>query len=393
MSHTVAREQIQNRSFAEITLREPVSVAELPTPALVLNRPAMTRNIAKMAGFVRRHGKNIRPHAKTHKCPLISKQQIAAGAVGVCVAKVSEAVALITAGVSEVLITSPITTDSKARVLNSLLEAFVDQSRHELMLVVDSDTGFSVLQRNLDPSVRLSLVVDLDVSMGRTGTRDSEELMRLIDHIATDDRFKFAGIQHYAGHLMHVAGFDKRRDRSLELWQRLHDKIDCLEMHGVTAQVITGSGTGTYNIDVEVPFLTDLQVGSYIFMDEEYGLIGGRDGDRFEDFEIALTVACTAISQPAPGRITVDGGYKAFASETVAPIAQDIPGVDFHFAGDEHGVLVLGDGEQELRLGQVVQFVTPHCDPTVNLHEYYWVQEEDELVHSCWPITARGCSW
>ena len=113
----------------------------------------------------------------------------------------------------------------------------------------------------------------------------------------------------------------------------------------------------------------------------------------FEDFELALTVACSTISQPQPKTITVDGGYKAFASDSVNPICDDLPGVEYRFAGDEHGVLLLGEGQQEVQLGQVLRFAAPHCDPTVNLHDYYWVLEDDGLVHSAWPISARGCSW
>jgi D-serine deaminase-like pyridoxal phosphate-dependent protein len=139
--------------------------------------------------------------------------------------------------------------------------------------------------------------------------------------------------------------------------------------------------------------MTDLQVGSYIFMDEEYRAIGSAEGERFNAFELSLSVACTTISQPQGTTITVDGGYKAFASDSVNPVCDDIPDVEFRFAGDEHGVLILAEGQQEIQLGQVIQFATPHCDPTVNLHEYYWIQEADGLIHSCWPITGRGCSW
>ena len=393
MPHSFALEQVQSRSFAAVELHEPLRVSDLPTPALVLNRAALDRNIAKMAEHVRTYGKGFRPHAKTHKCPLICQAQIAAGAVGVCAAKVSEAAALVAAGLDNVLITSPITTELKVGVLNELLLLLADQPDHRIMLVVDSSTGLEMLQRGIHESARLGLLVDMDVAMGRTGTRDSDQLMRLVGDIEGDDRFRFVGIQHYAGHLMHVSGFAERREQSLALWDRLTEKIACLEDHRIEVEVITGCGTGTYNIDVEVDLITDLQVGSYIFMDEEYCQIGARDSSRFDDFEVALTVACATISQPTGRRITVDGGYKAFASETVAPVARDIPGVEFHFAGDEHGVLLLGEGQQDIRLGQVLQFVSPHCDPTVNLHDFYWVQEEDEMIHSCWPITGRGCSW
>src|SRR5690606_4905003 len=137
---------------------------------------------------------------------------------------------------------------------------------------------------------------------------------------------------------------------------------------------------------------TDLQVGSYLFMDQEYRVIGGRSGSTFDDFEVALVVAATAISQPREGTITVDAGFKAFASDTVRPVPLDLPDTEYRFAGDEHGVLLLGAPPQEPLLGTVQRFVTPHCDPTVNLYDWYWICR-DGLATELWPIAARGCSW
>jgi len=388
MSLPIVLEAVRSRSHAPLELDQPLPLEALPTPALVLKRSALHRNIATMASFLASHGKGVRPHAKTHKCPLICREQIAAGAVGVCVAKVGEAVAQIAGGVQNVLITSPVTTVSKAQVVGELALLATD-----LNIVVDSELGLQTLLSVLPADARMGILIDIDVAMGRTGTRDAETAASLIDKVQADPRLKFLGIQHYAGHLMHVPEFAKRREKSLGLWDKVAQILEFLDARGITCEVVTGAGTGTYNIDVAVAELTDLQVGSYIFMDEEYRRVASEHSGRFDDFEVSLTVACTTISQPRQGTMTVDGGYKAFASDTVAPVSDDLAGVDFHFAGDEHGVLVLPEGEQALRLGQVVQFVTPHCDPTVNLHDYYWVQEDDELIHSCWPITARGCAW
>ena len=388
MSSELALANIRAKQVEATMLPRPFELDELPTPALVLDKPALEANIAKMSKHLARHGKGFRPHAKTHKCPLISRMQIEAGAVGVCAAKVSEAAALLHGGVSKILITSPISTLTKAQILNELLVG-----QQDIRIVVDSLYGFELLAKAISAESKLGILVDLDVSMGRTGTRDNDLLLALVEHIEKDDRFYFSGVQHYAGHLMHLANFDKRREKSLNSWQRLEDKFLLLENHGIDLDVVTGGGTGTYDIDVEVARMTDLQVGSYIFMDEEYRAIGSAQGDRFNEFELSLSVACTTISQPQNATITVDGGYKAFASDSVNPVCDDIPDVEFRFAGDEHGVLILAEGQQEIQLGQVIRFATPHCDPTVNLHEYYWVMEADGLVHSCWPITARGCSW
>ena len=388
MSSELALANIRAKPVEATMLPRPFEIEELPTPALIIDKPALESNIAKMSAHLTSHGKGFRPHAKTHKCPLISRMQIEAGAVGVCAAKVSEAAALLHGGVSKILITSPISTLTKARILDTLL-----LGQKDIRIVVDSLHGFELLAQAISADSTLGILVDLDVSMGRTGTRDNDLLLTLVERIEKDDRFYFSGVQHYAGHLMHLADFDKRREKSLSSWQRLEDKFLLLEKHGIDVDVVTGGGTGTYDIDVEVARMTDLQVGSYIFMDEEYRAIGSAQGDRFNEFELSLSVACTTISQPQSATITVDGGYKAFASDSVNPVCDDIPDVEFRFAGDEHGVLILAEGQQEIQLGQVIRFATPHCDPTVNLHEYYWVMEADGLVHSCWPITARGCSW
>lgn len=390
MSIEFALSQAAARVSAPITLHRPIELGQLPTPALVLERAAMERNMRKMADHVRFSGKDFRPHSKTHKCPTIAALQMDMGAVGICAAKISEAAIMLGAGIPSVLITSPIATPVKAQALNSLLGEYPDR---QLLLVVDSDQGIAALQGAIDPERRLGLLVDIDLSMGRTGTREVDTMLRLIDAVMSDERFEYLGIQHYAGHLMHIEEYAKRRDKSLASWSRLDEFFTALEARGICIEIVTGGGTGTYDVDVAVERLTDIQVGSYIFMDEEYRALASARASRFEDFELALTVACSAISQPQSKTITVDGGYKAFASDSVNPVCDDLPDVEFRFAGDEHGVLILGEGQQAVRLGQVLRFAVPHCDPTVNLHDYYWVLEDDGLVHSVWPISARGCSW
>ena len=391
----VAVQQLMLRPSAAIDLAEPVPITELPTPALVLNRPKFEANIERMAAHMQAHGKGFRPHAKTHKCAMIAQQQLDAGAVGICVAKLSEGLALATAGVEQLLVTSPVTTYTKAGLLVRLL-----QQSSQLQIVIDSSPGFEVAEVALNKltqmghdSVELGILIDVDVAMGRTGNRDSGEILKLIEQISHHPGMRFDGIQHYAGHLMHIESYAERRDKSLALWDKVAELVDELSQRAIACQVVTGGGTGTFDIDVKVPCLTDMQVGSYIFMDEEYRQIASVDSDRFEYFDASLSVACTTISQPTSKTITVDGGYKAFASDSVDPVCDELGDVRFRFAGDEHGVLIRPATDQFLKLGQVLQFVVPHCDPTVNLHEFYWVQEADEMVHSLWPINARGCSW
>jgi 3-hydroxy-D-aspartate aldolase len=383
-----AAAELRERPWQAVPLTEPVPVTELPTPALLLDETVLDANVRRMAEFLASRGKGFRPHTKTHKCPLIAARQIDAGAVGVCAAKVSEALVLARAGIDRVLVTSPVLSADKLTLLCDLASP-----GRQIDLVVDSDRGLELLASLANPERPMGVLIDVDVAMGRTGRRDEAGILRLAELAVAHPALRYRGIQHYAGQVMHVAGYDRRRDKSLRLWEKVEALVRSLTAHGLAPEVVTGGGTGTYDIDCEVAAITDLQVGSYAFMDQEYLDIGGRRGDRFDDFAVALRVAATAISQPLDGAITFDAGYKAFASDSVAPRVLTVPGAgEYRFAGDEHGVLMLGSAAQEPLLGTVQQFVVPHCDPTVNLYDAYWLCR-DGLAVSRWPIAARGCSW
>lgn len=379
-------EELVQRPHEPVLLEQPVPVAELPTPVLTLNRTALLRNLDHMQAHVTAHHKGIRPHAKTHKCPELARLQLERSAVGICCAKLSEALVMFAAGVGPVLLTSPLASETKVQSLLWGLETFqVDDAA----VVVDSLVGLELLENQIQ-NRQLGVLVDLDVSMGRTGCRDDDVVRQIVERVQLHPNLVFKGYQHYAGHVMHIAAFSERRERSLALWEKVVQRIEFL---GFEYEILTGCGTGTFDIDVEVAPITDLQVGSYAVMDEEYRQIEGKEAPRLEAFDIALHVQATAISQPMRGAITLDAGFKSMASETVAPVCDDLAGVRFRFAGDEHGVLIGEESMQSVHLGDVVELVSPHCDPTVNLHDYFWVLDEDRLVREIWPISARGCTW
>ncbi len=384
--HEFVAKALRDRPWQAVTLERPQPLEALPTPALVLDRAAFEANLTSMRDHLAAHGKVARPHAKTHKCPVISHTQMQAGAVGICVAKVGEAVAHAAAGVQQILVTSPVTHPGKIAVLAS-----VARQIDGLDLVVDSIVGAELLRKHWPGDARLGVLLDVDVQMGRTGNHSAESLRRIRETLADEARFHCKGFQHYAGNLMHIASYTERRERSLAAWeQALALTADVFD---ATPEVITGCGTGTFDIDVAIEQITDLQVGSYIFMDREYVEIEGRDSPTLNAFTPSLSVACTAISAPTEFGVTVDGGFKAFASDSVAPLPLDLPDAKFRFAGDEHGVVLRGKGDQEPLLGRVLSFMVPHCDPTVNLHDVYWVRDADGLVREIWPITARGAVW
>jgi len=374
-------------SHEAIPLDRPLAAEDIPTPALLIDVATMELNLAKMAAHAEEHGIGLRPHTKTHKCPLLARRQIELGAVGVCCAKVSEAEVMVEAGIEEVLVTSPVVTRDKIGRVVAL-----SKKSPEVALVVDNRASAERLnEAAADAGVTQRVLVDLDVGTRRTGIATGEPALELARTIGGLSNLDLRGLQAYAGHLMHVHGHAERQERSLAALQAAVETKRLIEDDGIELSVLTGGGTGTWDIDSQVDGMTDLQVGSYLFMDEQYRRIGSRDGDVFDDFETSLFVVVTAISQPVPELITTDGGYKAFASDADRPQLADLAGVVYGWGGDEHGILRIAEATRPPQLGDRLWCVTPHCDPTVNLYDVYYPVRNGQ-VEELWPISGRGKS-
>jgi D-serine deaminase-like pyridoxal phosphate-dependent protein len=358
----------------------------LPTPALLVDGEAMDRNLAKMAAHLHAHGVGLRPHAKTHKSADIARKQLALGAVGLCCAKVSEAEALAAAGIGPLLVTSPLATRDKVARF-----AVLATRQPEALLVVDSAVGVDLAaEAATTHGVELGVLIDLDVGTRRTGVACGDPAIALARHAAAKPRLRVRGVQAYAGHLMHVSGFEQRRQRSLAAMAGAAETRAAIEAAGIPCPVFTGGGTGTFDIDTAVPGITDLQCGSYPFMDVQYRVIGGPDGDLLDAFEPALFVWSTVISRPAPGRVTLDAGIKALAYDWKRPALPDYRGAEYSWGGDEHGIVAFPEGAAIPALGERVKIFVSHCDPTVNLHDAYHVVRGGAVTER-WPVTARGC--
>src|SRR5438046_4203170 len=313
---------------------------DIPTPALLLDLDRFERNIHRMAEHVARHGKQLRPHAKTHKCPEIARRQIAAGARGVACAKLGEAEVLARAGIRGLLITTEVVAPAAIRRLMRLVSEAPDT-----LIVVDHPDNVAALGREAAADgVVVDVLVDVDVGNRRTGVAPGEPALALARAVAAQRALRLRGLQGYAGHCAHVIGWKARREASLATMAGLMDTRQLLERQGLPVEVVAGGSTGTYDIDVELAGLTELQSGSYCVMDLEYRKIGGRDGDALTDFEMALTVLTTVVSVPTADRAIVAGGLKAFSTDKpLPPGAVDRPGVTYCFAGDEHGRLTISD--------------------------------------------------
>ncbi len=358
---------------------------QLATPALVLDIASFDRNVAAMQEHCRRSGLKLRPHAKTHKSATIGRRQIEAGALGVCCAKLGEAEALADSGLDGLLVTSPIVTAQGFARLDALNARVKD-----LMAVADSEIGVDGFARAARESKRpLKVIVDVDIGLHRTGIAPGEPALKLAKRIVASGLI-FVGLQGYAGQLQHVANFEERKTKSLEALKMLGETRDLIVANGIACPIVSGGGTGTYNIDAEAKVFTELQAGSYIFMDKQYNEVTIANGAPLP-FETALFVQTTVISANTAGLVTTDAGLKAFATEAGSPLIHSgaPEGASYFFFGDEQGGIFLGDKKMEP--GAVVMCSAPHCDPTVNLYDFYHVVEGDTLV-DIWPIEARGRS-
>ena len=310
---------------------------DLPTPALILDLDAMTRNLDRIAGHYRGRGVRVRPHAKTHKSPVIARAQLVRGATGICVAKLSEAEMMIGAGITDILVTTGIVDPLRIRRLVALAG-----THPALRVVTDHAANVDLLaSAAAAANVTLSVLVDLNCGSNRTGVATGTSAVTLAEHVARKPSLRLEGFQAFASHVMYMPGYHDRRRANLAVLEKVVETRRKAERAGLDVPILSVGGTGTWDIDCEVEGITDVQAGSYVFMDAMYRAIGGRNGPVFDDFEPALFVLTTAISQPVLGQITVDAGYKASATDHQPPEPWGVGDVRYRWAGDEHGILLL----------------------------------------------------
>lgn len=364
------------------------SRAALNTPVLVLDIAALDRNIAKMAALAAAHGVALRPHAKTHKSVDIARRQIAAGAVGQCCAKIGEAEVLADAGIEGLLITSPVAAPPAITRLAALAARSPG-----LMATVDDPAVAAAIARALETAdATLGMVIDIDPGIRRTGVASAEAAILLARAIVAQPRLTLRGVQFYCGAQQHIEDFATRRAAIAERTDYLRGVIDALREAGFAPALVTGGGTGTHHIDLDLGVLTELQVGSYVFMDRQY-LDCDLAGDAAPPFEIALAVDARVVSANHDALVTIDAGFKAVSTDGgAATVMRGAPtDARFVFMGDEHAALVAPGIGTALRPGDPVTLTVPHCDPTVNLYDTYHVVADETLV-ALWPVSARGRS-
>jgi D-serine deaminase-like pyridoxal phosphate-dependent protein len=365
--------------------REGLTREGLPTPALLVDLDVLEANIEGMSRFVREASLGLRPHVKTHKCPEIARRQVRAGARGVCVAHLGEAEAMADAGIPGILITSQPVGPGKVERLIRLTRRAPDT-----LSAVDHPSHAMALNEAAGAAgVVLNVLIDIDPDERRAGIPAGPPALGLAEAIARLPHLRLRGVQCYSGDASHVVGFEARRALSRRAMLPAIDTFRALQERGMPVEIMSGGSTGTYNIDSELQGMTELQCGSYVFMDLDYARIGGRNGPVYDDFQPSLTVLATVISRSHSDAATVDAGYKSFSTDKpFAPVPKGVTGVRYTFAGDEHGILELDRPSRGIRLGDRLEFLVPHCDPSVNLHDRIYAMRRDR-VEAVWPI-ARG---
>lgn len=361
-------------------------VAEIETPALVIDLDALDRNIAKMAEFSRATGVGVRPHAKTHKSADIARRQIAHGAVGQCVQKVGEAEVLVRGGVTDVLVSNQIVGERKLRRLAAL-------ARYATIALCfdapDQVDAASRVAREL--GVELGGLVEIEVGMERCGVAPGRDAATLARRIADAPNLKFRGLQAYHGRAQHLPTYQERAQAIAFAIDAVRETLAALTAEKLHCEIVGGAGTGTFAIEAASGVYTELQVGSYVFMDTEYARIGNDAGGPYREFEHSLFVLASVISVPAADRAIVDAGLKSTSGERGPPWVHGRANVECTGISDEHGKLKVGPGAKPLHVGEKVWLIPGHCDPTVNLHDWY-VGVRNGRVEALWPIGARGAS-
>jgi 3-hydroxy-D-aspartate aldolase len=361
-------------------------IAEIETPALLIELDAFERNIAKMAEFARSCGIRVRPHAKTHKSTAIALRQIAHGAVGLCVQKVGEAEALVRSGIKDVLVSNQVVGERKLRRLASLAKDATVALCFDAAEQVDAASRAARELR-----VELEGLVEIEVGMERCGIAPGPAAAALARRIADAPNLKFRGLQAYHGRAQHLPTYQERAQAIAFAVDAVGETLRALAGEKVACEIVSGAGTGTFALEAASGVYNELQVGSYVFMDTEYARIGGRDGGLYREFEHSLFVLASVISVPAADRAIVDAGLKSYSAERGPPWVHGRPGLEVTGVSDEHGKVAIAPHVKRLSLGEKLWLIPGHCDPTVNLHDWY-VGVRDGRVETLWPISARGAS-
>jgi D-serine deaminase-like pyridoxal phosphate-dependent protein len=360
---------------------------DLDSPALCVDLDKMDQNIKSMQSRLQGTGVANRPHAKTHKCPAIARMQISAGAIGICTAKLSESEVMLDNGISNVLMTGVNVTVPKIKRAMALRKKYTG-----FIQAIDNPQNAKDLQDAAKAEgIVADVVVDIDV-IKRSGVIAGDPALALAQLIDKMPNLKLRGILAYDGGVQHVKGYHKRKEQALKNYEPVIMTYEKMKASGLNLEIFSGGGTGTYDIMTAVKGFTDVQVGSYVFMDCQYIVIGGAKNETvFDDFAASLTVMTTVINANYPGRLVTDSGTKALTLNKPNAMVLGEPGFDYVAGSDEYGSITFTTSNKNYKVGDKLEVIVPHCDPVVNLYDVMYGIRKDK-VESILPILARGKS-
>ncbi len=355
----------------------------LDTPAMIVDLTLMEQNIARLMQRFRDKKVQIRPHLKTVKSPELARMLLAAGAVGGCVAKVSEAEVMAQAGIENLLITTEIVGKPKLARLVALL-----QQHPHIKVVVDSLLGAQALEQTMrNAHLHINVLLDLNVGQNRCGIAPGEEVLTLARALGQMSHLHLVGVQGYEGHLQHIHDAQERTQRCRQAMQLLTATATQLRAAGFAIETVTTGGTGTAEVCADYEGVTEVQPGSFIFMDTDYrNAIGST-------YANALTILSTVISHPTPNRAVIDAGLKSLSIDSGMPEAKGLPAVKYRPGGDEHGILIWEPSampaDVHLTIGDRIEMIPSHIDTTINLHDQYFAYRDGKIA-AIWSVATRG---
>jgi D-serine deaminase-like pyridoxal phosphate-dependent protein len=357
---------------------------DLPTPCMLVDQDIFEANLRKMANHCRTTGIHLRGHVKIHKSPEIAKRQIALGGIGVTCATVAECELMSSAGINNILLTRQPT--SKNNIGRVIALAKRDPT---FGTVVDDPLAAEWLQAGaFSEGLKLRTVVDVYAGLTRHGIEKGAPALDLAKQVDRSKNLKLVGIMGYAGAAAHTHGWTDRLKKSREDTAGMLETVAEARSAGLPIEIVTGGSTGTYNIDSESKGLTELQAGSFVFMDILYREIGGKDDPHvYNDFGMALTVMTSVISHRHPHRCTIDAGNKALLKPTDQ--VKGRPEVKVENQGAEYGILVWNDTDRDFKLGERVELYPSNLDMSTNVYDRYYVTRGEQIV-DVWPIMGRS---
>jgi 3-hydroxy-D-aspartate aldolase len=357
---------------------------DIDTPALLIDLDAFEANLDRMAALLAPTGVKLRAHAKTHKSPVIAKLQMARGAVGQCVQKVAEAEVLAWGGIPDILVSNEVVGAAKLARLCALARIA------KVAVCVDDSAQVAMLEAAAeDAGIRLPVLVEIDVGAARCGVAPGPDAVALAQRIAGSKHLMFGGLQAYQGSAQHKRTVAERRTLIASAVDASRRTVEQLRQQGLACPIVGGAGTGTFEIESRSGIYTEMQAGSYVFMDADYARNIDADGAPVGTFRHALFVLATVMSAPKAGLAVLDAGHKAVAVDSGLPMVWQRPDIRYVSASDEHGKLDVASETTMPKLGEKLRLVPGHCDPTVDRYDWY-VGVRGGRVECLWPVAARG---